>query len=154
MLGFGFPRSLKQFNMAFESLALEQRRWIIVSDSRRKLIRNKFAQRIKSAYIDFLSPHRYVLWHHALYSICLCFESFFMYNPSLSLVPHTAVESMWQEHHWFATNIPLVARWSRENNHEELLSRAECAKPFPNLSMVSTSQMGIHCAEVYHYLFS
>ncbi|CAI5970857.1 unnamed protein product [Closterium sp. NIES-64] len=52
------PCSLKRFNAVFEEVALEQRRWLVLSDSCRKAMRVRFAKVIKGSYMDFLTPHR------------------------------------------------------------------------------------------------
>ncbi|CAI5496660.1 unnamed protein product [Closterium sp. Naga37s-1] len=49
---------LKKFNSAFEEVALEQNRWIVISDSQRKKTRIRFARTLKNAYLEFLTPHR------------------------------------------------------------------------------------------------
>ncbi|CAI5994220.1 unnamed protein product [Closterium sp. NIES-65] len=52
---------LKKFNSAFEEVALEQNRWIVISDSQRKKTRIRFARTLKNAYLEFLTPHREII---------------------------------------------------------------------------------------------
>ncbi|CAI5527004.1 unnamed protein product [Closterium sp. Naga37s-1] len=54
----GVKQRLKRFNAVFEEVALEQRRWLVLSDSCRKAMRVRFAKVIKGSYMDFLTPHR------------------------------------------------------------------------------------------------
>ncbi|CAI5469848.1 unnamed protein product [Closterium sp. Yama58-4] len=81
---------LKKFNSAFEEVALEQNRWIVISDSQRKKTRIRFARTLKNAYLEFLTPHREIIADIPTYQWSpdgierLMLKSFFLEPPAFS----------------------------------------------------------------------